>query len=61
MRRQGLDHPDTVKGFTDQSAIRVDPDGVDGPTGLGVWQQPITQVGGRGFVGHGHAKPGEIA
>jgi hypothetical protein len=61
MRHNGLDHPDPVKGLPDQAAIRVNPDGVDGPTGLGIWQQPITQVGGRGFVGHSHTKPGEIA
>ena len=60
MRRQGLDHPDAVKGLADQPAIRFDPDGVDDPTGLGVREQRITQLGYRRLVWHGHRKPSEI-
>jgi hypothetical protein len=61
MRGNGLDHPHPVKGFADQPAIRIDPDGVDDPAGLGIREQHITQLGDRSLVGHGHAKPGEIA
>jgi len=61
MRCKGLDHPDPIKRLTDQAAIWVDPDSIDGTAGLGIWQQHITQLSDRGFVGHGHAKPCKIA
>jgi hypothetical protein len=61
MRRNGLDHPDTIKRLADQSAIRVDSDSINGTAGLGIRKQHITQLSDCGFVGHGHTKPCEIA
>jgi hypothetical protein len=61
MRRQGVEHPDAVKGLADQPAIRLDPDRVDDPAGLGIREQHITEAGSHGLVRHGHGKPREIA
>jgi len=60
MHRNGLDHSDTVEGFPDHPAIRVDPDSVDDATGLGVREQHVAQLGDRSLVGHGHAEAGKV-
>jgi hypothetical protein len=60
MRRNGLYHPDTVKGLADQLAIWIDSDGVDDTACLGIREERITHLGDRSLVGHGHAKLGEI-
>jgi hypothetical protein len=61
MCREGVDHPDPIKSLANEPAIWVDSDGVDDPAGLGIREQYITQLGNRRLMGHGHAKPGEIA
>jgi hypothetical protein len=60
MRRQGVDHPDPIKGLANEPAIGVDPDGVDNSAGLGMREQDITQLGDRRLMRHRHAKPSEI-
>src|SRR5262245_41704873 len=61
MSLNGLDHRDPVKDLANQSAIRIDPDRVDGSASLGIGEQHVTEARGRDFMRHGHGKPREIA